>query len=528
MIKTDINVNIGYNTEDIKSEISKSLGFPSSEILSFEILKKELKLDGLSQVYKLSVAFSVSDERRVGLLKMRKRVSPYEFAPLNITPTAKPTYPVVAGAGPAGLFSALVLAEAGECPIILERGERIDLRQRSVGKFFKTGEFSKSSNAQFGEGGAGAFSDGKLKFGARDKYNYKVLCELVRAGADEDILYTKGAHLGTDKLPLLVTKIRERIISLGGKFIFGARLTDLIIKDGALSACIFEREGRTERIDTERLLLAIGHSARDTFSMLYDKQIPMQQRPFGIGVRIEHPREYINKLIYKDASLASSLGTASYHLVSHLPSGRSVYSFCMCPGGVVVPAAGSVGGVVTNGMSEYSRMADNSNAAHLVSLTPGDFKSDHPLAGFEIQRKIEECAFRICGEDYTAPAIRMDDFLSNRPAVSDFTEVKPSYSIGVRKRTPDDYLPNFVTDSLREGILEFDKWLSGFNLPTAVLTGPETRSTSPVRILREEISRECPTVKGLYPIGEGAGYSGGIVSSAADGVRTAAAILKLD
>ncbi len=523
MIKTDITVPVGYTADDVERALVHALPIESCELSRIEILKKALKITDSGAEYRLTVGAELPSEREAGLLKMKKRVAPYPDLSLSLPASKLNARPIIVGAGPAGLAAALALAEAGARPIVLERGLPVDKRQKSVDTFLSGRELDAECNIQFGEGGAGAFSDGKLKVGAMDKYKRWVLESFVSAGAPEDILYTVGAHLGTDKLPLIVKRIRERALCLGAEFYFSARLTDISVKDGAVCGAGFEREGRAEFLPTDRLILAAGHSACDVFELLLSKGVPMQSRGFGMGMRIEHPREYINKLVYGNESLADSVGTASYHLVTHLENGRSVYSFCMCPGGEVVPAASERGGIVTNGMSPYSRMEANSNSALLVSLTPEDFGSDSVLAGVYFQRAVERRAYALT-QSYLAPAITLADFTAKACPMS-IGAVKPSYRIGTHLASPEQYLPQYVTESLRAGIADFDKWLSGFALPDAVLTGPETRSTSPVRVLRSDESYQSLSLKGLYPVGEGAGYAGGIVSSATDGVRCAEKIL---
>ena len=522
MIKTDITVGINYNTEAIKDSICRALPVSREEIGEIRILKKTLKIEK-EKYFALSLGIEFSPEREAGLLKMRKKVSHCPDYDMKLPEVKSAARPVIVGAGPAGLFAALTLAESGLSPIVIERGDRVEERRKRVSLFFTEKELDPESNIQFGEGGAGAFSDGKLKVGGMDKYKYKVLREFVAAGAPEDIIYTVGAHLGTDKLPSYVKKIREKIISLGGEFIYRARVTEIENKNGSVMGAVYEKDGKKERIDTDRVILATGHSAKDSFEMLKRMGVPMEARGFGIGVRLEHKREYINELILGEAEPPCEIGTASYHLVTHLPSGRSVYSFCMCPGGTVVAAASESGGIVTNGMSEEARLADNSNAAILVSVTPADFASDDALAGLELQRKIERAAFLSAGADYTAPSLELDSFMKNdKPRLS--KSVEASYPCGVLPVSAEDYLPTFVTDSIRAAMFDFDDYLRGFYCPEAIITGAETRSTSPIRVIRDD-NFVSATLSGLYPIGEGAGYAGGIVSSGVDGVRCAERII---
>ncbi len=522
MIKFDIKVPVGYTAEDIKKAALSHIPISSNEFKDATILKRTLDLKDKKDIhYKLTVALRLDAERETGLLKMRKKVFLAEESSFTSPKSYLNTRPVIVGSGPCGLFAALTLAEGGARPIVLERGLSVDERRERVNLFRTLSVLDPECNVQFGEGGAGTYSDGKLKAGAPDKYKMKVLSEFVCAGADEEILYSSTAHLGTDRLSDIVKKLREKIISLGGEFIFSAKLTDVKIKNSAVFAAVYEKAGESFEIPTDNIILATGHSARDTFMRLYDLGIPMEAKGFGIGVRIEHPREYINRLVYGDCA-PEGIETASYRLVTHLKGERSVYSFCMCPGGTVVAAASETGGIVTNGMSEYARDAENSNAAFLVSVTPDDFESDSALAGFELQRKIERRAYQLT-ESYKAPAITMRDFMS-KSKPTELGSVLPSYPIGVIPTAAEEYLPDYITDSLRAAIPDFEAWMPGFYMDSAVLTGPETRTTSPVRVLRNE-RYECPTVKGLYPAGEGAGYAGGIVSSAIDGIKCAEAML---
>ena len=518
MIKVDLALPYGYTKDSVKDALCSYLPIKKGEIKEIRILKRELVVkDGQPPVYKSTVAFLTDVEKEEGLLKIRNKVSFADVDELSVKPSSFASRPVVAGAGPAGLFAALTLAESGAMPIVLERGLDVDERAKRIELFNTLGILDTECNVQFGEGGAGTYSDGKLKTGARDKYKRKVLDEFIAGGADETIAYSTSAHLGTDKLADIVRTVRNKIISLGGEFIFSARLTNVEIKDGELCAVYYEKDGESVRLGTDTLILAIGHSARDTITALKERGLPMKAKGFGIGMRLEHPREYINKIVYRDSAHIVK-ETASYHLVTHLPSGRSVYSFCMCPGGQVVAATSEREGIVTNGMSEYARMADNSNAAILVSVTPEDFGSDDALAGIELQRKIEHAAYRASGS-YKAPSVRLADLIAGK-ADSGILGVKPSYPIGTVCADPASYMPDFIPKSIAEAMPDFDAWLPGYMLGDATLTGPETRTTSPVRIERDE-SGCAPGFNGIYPTGEGAGYAGGIVSSAVDGIRMA-------
>lgn len=523
MIKVNVNVPIGYTKADVVSAVCGLIPIKSDEIHDIVILRSSLDiLHRCVKGYSLTVGICVSGEREAGLLKMRKVVSAVPDYKFELPTVAFSVRPVVVGAGPCGLFAALLLAEAGANPIVIERGECVEDRSASVNRFRNFGILNPESNVQFGEGGAGAYSDGKLKVGTMDKYKMKVLSSFVDAGGPDEIMHSKTAHLGTDKLPFIVSHIREKIKSLGGDFMFNTKLIGFEFKDGCVKGIRCESGGSAIFIDTHEVILAVGHSARDTVRMFHSMGLPIIARGFGIGARIEHPREYINELVY-GKKYDSRLETASYHLVTHLKNGRSAYSFCMCPGGTVVAATSEEGAVVTNGMSEYNRDGKNSNAAFLISVTPEDFGSDDPLAGIRYQEKIEKAAYIAAGSSYKAPSVKMGDFMESKVSKS-FGAVTPTYPIGTEFVSVCEYMPSFVDESLRAAINDFDLWMPGFNYPDAVITGAETRTTSPIRILRTE-SYEAEGFSGIYPAGEGAGYAGGIVSSAVDGLRCAESII---
>ena len=435
--------------------------------------------------------------------------------------------PVIIGFGPAGMLAALLLARKGLSPIIIERGRTIDKRRSDVERYFDTGEICPNSNVQFGEGGAGTFSDGKLSTGISDLRRSFVLETFVNAGAPPEIKYLSHPHVGTDRLREVVANIREEILLLGGTFLFERQVVGFE-RDGNILKGIYHTISGSGKDRTylaaKEVVLAIGHSARDTFGVLFEMKIPMTTKPFSVGLRIEHPQEWINRAQYGSSAGHKSLPQADYKLVSHTSSGRALYTFCMCPGGFVVASASEEGHVVTNGMSNYLRDGENANSAILVGVDSADFKDDGVLSGVYFQQKLERTAFEAGGKSGRAPCQRLGDFLEDKPSVT-CGEVRPTYRPGVTYTNLRNLLPDFVTDTLTQGIMEMNQRLPGFSHPDSLLTGFETRSSSPVRIVRDE-SLQSTGLSGLYPCGEGAGYAGGIMSSAIDGIRCAEKIIE--
>lgn len=518
----EISLGLDEGEAFLNHQVAAILEVAESEIININIIKRAIDSRHKRKIlfnYSVDVEVKNSDIVKVGNARHRTRwQEPYSYEIKGVT-NQPANRPVIVGFGPSGLFCALLLAKAGLKPLIIERGCDVDTRVNDVINFFKTGELNVSSNIQFGEGGAGTFSDGKLYTLINDHRSKYLFQELVAAGAPSEIIWSATPHIGTDKLRQVIKNIRQEIISLGGEVRFNSCLTGLNVVDSQIKKIIINNN---EEIKVTDVILAIGHSARDTYQMLYDQKLLMTAKPFAMGVRIEHLAENINKAQYGDFYNNSKLGTAKYKLVEHLEGARSVYTFCMCPGGYVMAAASETGYLVVNGMSEYAQNGINSNSALLVPISVSDFKSTHPLAGVEFQRYWEKKAYDLGGSNYQAPAQLVGDFLAGRQS-TEIKSVKPSYPLGVKLTSLEHCLPDYVVNSLKKALPVMAKKIAGFDHSEAILTGVETRSSSPVRIDRNQ--RLESNIAGLYPIGEGAGYAGGIVSSAIDGMIAAETII---
>lgn len=530
-------------------EIARQLGVKPDAIGSVQLLKRSVDARKKANVhftasYRLELPSDHEDhllaraERNDAKLKGLQIRPAAPYMPLEIPQlTASDLPPVVVGAGPAGLFAAWYLAKSGLKPLLVEQGAPVEERTHDVETFFRTGELNPWSNIQFGEGGAGTFSDGKLTTNLKNRYTAHVLHWFVDAGAPESILWQAHPHVGSDNLARIVSAIREDIIRLGGEVRFHTKLVEMKLEDGQLTSITLRniQTGEETLQPCTALVLACGHSARDTFELVRDAGFAMEQKPFSMGVRIEHPQALINEAQWGSAATHPALGAAEYKLAIHLPSGRSVYSFCMCPGGEVVAAASEAGGIVTNGMSNYARDGKNANAALLVNVDPADLASSDVLAGVELQRAVEQRAYRVAQEQgeapYQAPAQTVGAFLGKEHAFGgDTVQCDPTYERGVVEAPLDTVLPDFITKALREALPLMGKKIRGFDNPGALLTAPETRSSSPVRICRDEslqAYRACSAAKGassasgIYPCGEGPGFAGGIMSAAIDGIKVA-------
>jgi uncharacterized FAD-dependent dehydrogenase len=526
---TQIKLPLDYNDASLKTAIIDRLGIAPDELLNVTIFRRGYdarKRSNIFFIFTLDVELQDEDAVLQRLQASGKSTdvgltpdTSYKFvthAPANLT-----TRPIIIGTGPCGLLAGLVLAQMGFKPIILERGKAVRERTKDTWGLWREGVLNPESNVQFGEGGAGTFSDGKLYSQIKDPHFHgrKVLEEFVKSGAPEEILYVSKPHIGTFRLVKMVEAMRAEITGLGGEIRFNSRVDRINIENGQVRGVELSSG---EQIAAEHVVLAIGHSARDTFQMLHEQGVYIEPKPFSIGFRIEHPQTLIDRARFGNFAGNEMLGAADYKLVHHCANGRSAYSFCMCPGGQVVAAASEEGRVVTNGMSQYSRAERNANAALVVNVNPEDFPGDYktnPLAGIDFQRHWESMAYQAGGSTYKAPAQRVGDFLAGRPSTQ-LGEVDPSYQPGVFMTDLSSCVPPYVVDALREAIPAFDKQIKGFAMADAILTAVETRTSSPIRITR---NAECQSLntRGLYPAGEGAGYAGGILSAAVDGIKVA-------
>jgi len=522
---TEIKLPLNHSEADLNASILKRLGIVADELIGYSLFRRGFdarKPSAILFIYTLDVDVK-NEAGLLARLKNTPHVSPapdtsYHFvaqAPANLAER-----PLVIGTGPCGIFAGLILAQMGFRPVILERGKAVRERTKDTWGLWRQGKLDPESNVQFGEGGAGTFSDGKLHSQIKDPkfYGRKVLAEFVKAGAPEEILYVSKPHIGTFRLVGMVEEMRHTIESLGGEFHFQSRVEDIVIENGRVQGVTL---ANGEHISSRHVVLAVGHSARDTFEMLHRRGVYMEAKPFSIGFRIEHPQSLIDRARFGPNAGNPQLGAADYKLVHHAANGRSVYSFCMCPGGTVVAATSEAGRVVTNGMSQYSRNERNANSGIVVGITPEDYPGD-VLAGVEFQRKWETRAFELGGNNYCAPGQRVGDFLAGRASAA-LGSVQPSYTPGVTPTDLSTALPDYAIAAIREALPAFDKQIKGFAMDDALLTGVETRTSSPVRIKRRENFQSMNTT-GLYPAGEGAGYAGGILSAAVDGIEVAEAV----
>ena len=513
MIKiTNIKIKADLSDDELFEKIYKKYKINKNDVTERRIIKKSIDARTTADIfYNYSVELECKNENKIKNVQIVKKEEPFKI----IVNRKSSKRPVIIGAGPAGLFSALTLAQNGIKPIIIEQGKTVDERKKDVEEFQKTGKLNTLSNVQFGEGGAGTFSDGKLTSGIHNPLCKIVLKEFYNFGAPEQILYINKPHIGTDNLINIIRNMRNEIIKLGGEFLFNEKVTDFEFENSKVTAVICSK-----RIETDTVILAIGHSARLTFEKLYEKGVKMEKKNFSIGVRIEHKQSMINKSQYGEITKLK-LPPAEYKMAYH-GENRSCYTFCMCPGGTVIASSSEPETIVTNGMSVYARNGENANSAVLVNVTPNDFKGESPLEGMYFQKDLEQKAFKLGGSNYNAPIQRFEDFENNVKSTH-IGEIKPTYKPGVTLSNLNEILPDFISKTLVEGIKYFDKSIKGFAHPDAILTGVETRSSSPVQITRNENKQS--NIKGLYPCGEGAGYAGGIMSAAVDGIKCAIAVL---
>lgn len=519
---TDIKTPLEYDEKILRKLAAQKARCKEDDIIELRIIKRAVdarKKDNICFIFTLEVKCRNEDkivaENRSVTRVLLPKSSVFECASL-----AK--RPVIVGFGPAGIFAALTLAKAGAKPIVIERGGSVDERRRKVENYWENGELDNECNVQFGEGGAGTFSDGKLTTGINDYRIRAVLEEFVENGAPSEILYLAKPHIGTDNLSKIIKNIRKKIISLGGEIHFNARLSDINIECDKITGCEYVQNNEKILLETDNLLLAVGHSARDVFELLQAKNVSLSPKSFSVGVRIEHLQEEVNKSLHGKFWQHTALGAADYKYAVHLPNGRSVYTFCMCPGGNVVASSSESDAIVTNGMSCFSRDGVNANSALLVGVNPDDFGGD-VLAGMYFQREIEKKAFIAAGHGSAAPISLVGDFIEKRTS-SAIGKIKPTYLPQTKFVLPDEYLPDYVCESLRAGLAILARKATFFAEKEAVLTGPETRSSSPIRINRNE-KYHSVNVIGLIPCGEGAGYAGGIMSAAVDGIRCAENII---
>jgi hypothetical protein len=525
---TEFKLPIDHPEEDLRPALLQRLGIDSDELLDFTLFKRSYdarkKSSELCFIY--TVDFAVRDEAALlHTFADDRHIGPapdVSYKVVGHAPEGLSERPIVVGFGPCGIFAGLLLAQMGFKPIILERGTEVRQRTKDTWGLWRKNVLNPESNVQFGEGGAGTFSDGKLYSQIKDPkfHGRKVLHEFVKAGAPEEILYVSKPHIGTFRLTGVVEHMRHQIEALGGEVRFQQRVTDVLIDNGQLQGVVL---GSGEHINSKHVILALGHSARDTFRMLHSRGVYMEAKPFSVGFRIEHPQSLIDRARLGKYAGHPKLGAADYKLVHHAKNGRSVYSFCMCPGGTVVAATSEPHRVVTNGMSQYSRNERNANSGIVVGITPEDYPGG-PLAGIELQERLESHAYILGGSTYEAPAQLVGDFLAGKASTA-LGSVEPSYKPGVKLVDLADALPAYAIEAIREALPAFDKQIKGFSLHDAVLTGIETRTSSPLRMTRDATLQSL-NVKGLFPAGEGAGYAGGILSAGVDGIRIAEALAR--
>lgn len=526
----ELSLPLDHSADDLRQAIVKRLGISDADLLDFTVFKRSYDARKKNSVilFIYIIDLEVRDEAAVlARLADDRNVRPApdtNYYPVGQAPAELSERPVVVGFGPCGLFAALLLAQMGFKPIVLERGKDVRSRTKDTWALWRKKILSPESNVQFGEGGAGLFSDGKLYSQIKDPkfYARKVVQEFVRAGAPEEIVYVSKPHIGTFRLTGVVAAMREEIIALGGEVRFESKVNELLIDNGQIEGVVL---ASGETIRSRHVVMALGHSARDTFRMLHRQGVFMEAKPFAVGFRIEHPQGLIDRARLGKYAGHPELGAADYKLVYHAKNGRAVYSFCMCPGGTVVAATSEPERVVTNGMSQYSRNERNANAGIVVGINPEQDFPGGPLAGVEFQERLESRAYELGGRDYCAPAQLVGDFIRGMPS-SELGEVEPSYKPGVRLGDLTPSLPEYAIEAIREALPAFGKQIRGFDRDDAVLTGIETRTSSPVRITRDPESLQSLNLKGLYPAGEGAGYAGGILSAGVDGIKVAEAVAK--